>query len=420
MWYPNRAQWVAIWISAGVALLLWVFSIDIGSLPTRLAFAVLVVGGLSVWQLARRPFLSAQVPSAPPVLCPACQSPVATAAIGCKCGEILLPEADKKRLNGPRGWLGWICLLNLVIGPVMVAISLASALRSAYGSVAVIRAVAQSTLAIMSVAYGFYAGMSLYRRWPFAVMRARNSTVFIAMCGVGSAALGYLPGRTEEVAIFAMSAFVGLTAMALWLWYFNKSRRVLVTYGVDETRRPLPKRMLLAAAAFVVIVVATALLAPRLILPDVSREWTLYSPSGVHFQVVFPAKPKEATRKVDTGAGAAVMHIAVFETPDLALTSGYYDLPKTIDTQDVSRTLETIRDHTVSATNSTLVDSRRIKVSEVPGLEYTAKAPRASDIRARIFLAGQRVFVGISLTRQPASARVDEVSDRFVMSFMAF
>lgn len=64
MWHPSRRQWPVIWIAAILALGLWVAAAgekqsftrgagwSYGSVPTRLAGAILLLGAIAVWQRA--------------------------------------------------------------------------------------------------------------------------------------------------------------------------------------------------------------------------------------------------------------------------------------------------------------------------------------------------------------------------------
>lgn len=55
MWYPNKFQWVVIWVTALSAFAVWIF-VPISAtsnIRDRVVIALLVIGGLLVWQLSR-------------------------------------------------------------------------------------------------------------------------------------------------------------------------------------------------------------------------------------------------------------------------------------------------------------------------------------------------------------------------------
>jgi hypothetical protein len=52
-WYPNRAQWFAIWVTTVIVLILCVGSADDEDEGERLALSVGIVGALVVWMPAR-------------------------------------------------------------------------------------------------------------------------------------------------------------------------------------------------------------------------------------------------------------------------------------------------------------------------------------------------------------------------------
>jgi hypothetical protein len=54
MFQPTAHQWLAIWITTGIALLLWVGAASYSATRTqeRLALSAVVVGALVIWKLA--------------------------------------------------------------------------------------------------------------------------------------------------------------------------------------------------------------------------------------------------------------------------------------------------------------------------------------------------------------------------------
>ena len=61
MWYPNKYQWVVIWLTSLLALVIWVFSAH--NPEGRIAISILTIGLLLIWQLSRPREQSANGPS---------------------------------------------------------------------------------------------------------------------------------------------------------------------------------------------------------------------------------------------------------------------------------------------------------------------------------------------------------------------
>ncbi len=60
MWYPNRAQWVAIWISSLLALAIWILNVGGQKQIDRLATGIVCVGALLVWQLSKKKTIASE------------------------------------------------------------------------------------------------------------------------------------------------------------------------------------------------------------------------------------------------------------------------------------------------------------------------------------------------------------------------
>lgn len=57
MWYPNRNQWIAIWVTYGLAAFFWLVSTTYRSAidgGTRFILVILGTGALLVWKLSRK------------------------------------------------------------------------------------------------------------------------------------------------------------------------------------------------------------------------------------------------------------------------------------------------------------------------------------------------------------------------------
>ena len=59
VWYPNRSQWVVIWVATSLSSFLWI--IDAPS-PGRLAGVIVVIGALLVWRLSVPPHEASKRP----------------------------------------------------------------------------------------------------------------------------------------------------------------------------------------------------------------------------------------------------------------------------------------------------------------------------------------------------------------------
>jgi len=58
IWYPNKVQWIVIWVAAILAMTVWVGAVNDGhhrdgEIFERVAICIVGVGGLLVWQFAR-------------------------------------------------------------------------------------------------------------------------------------------------------------------------------------------------------------------------------------------------------------------------------------------------------------------------------------------------------------------------------
>jgi len=54
MWYPNKAQWWVIWITAILLILLIMVDASGETEPSHLGASILIIGSLLVWQLSKR------------------------------------------------------------------------------------------------------------------------------------------------------------------------------------------------------------------------------------------------------------------------------------------------------------------------------------------------------------------------------
>ena len=63
MWYPNRGQWIVIWLFAVCGLSIWTLGSPEGSAATRFAVSLLAIGALLVWRLSRKTERRAREPA---------------------------------------------------------------------------------------------------------------------------------------------------------------------------------------------------------------------------------------------------------------------------------------------------------------------------------------------------------------------
>jgi len=139
-------------------------------------------------------------------------------------------------------------------------------------------------------------------------------------------------------------------------------------------------------------------------------EWYKVAPVGGGFSVMMPARPQEEVKTSDD----LTLHLFTLTTPDDIYLVRYGDYaPDTKLEQDEH--LNATRDGFLRAFNATLLESKKIKVDDRPGIEFTAMTDRAA-IKSRIFLFGNRIHQ-IAVAALNATTDTDDVK-RFFSTFV--
>jgi hypothetical protein len=348
--------------------------------------------------------------------CSKCHGRVATTDVVCECGAILLPEGERKRLSGPRGWLGLFCFATIVGGPSVTAAALLSIVGSAGAAVFSTRVIGMVLLMVAPAIYGLFAGNALMRLRPAGVYHAKLYLLFNVVTTLGIIVVADVTHGAENAGTTAGELVRPLIYAAAWAVYFGNSRRVLVTYGIEATRRRIAPRHAISMVAPVVLIIIGSVWSASADKVSPTGDWVRYSPANSGMAVYFPRQPKEESGPVSTDAGSATLYSAHVGSGSTAFSIGYYDLPRAFADADATQALETIRDTTVKSTSGTLVDSRPVVVADVPGFEFRTNTATMAT-RGRIFLRGRRVIILMSVTAIRPSASDIEVSERFLMSF---
>ena len=142
--------------------------------------------------------------------------------------------------SGVRGWLLLLCLMLTVVGP-LISIALATSEYEQFAphfvdSRGVQAAIFFSiTLTACAVAFGFYAGLQLWRVQPGAVKLAKAALLFGLAADITSALIqtSAWPGASVDAQMLhdaRISLIPSLIFFTLCFAYLNKSARVQATY----------------------------------------------------------------------------------------------------------------------------------------------------------------------------------------------
>jgi hypothetical protein len=350
------------------------------------------------------------------LVCPKCHGRVATTDVVCECGAILLPEEERKTLSGPRGWLGLFCFATIVVRPFLTAAALLSIVGSAGTAVFSTRVIGTVLLMVAPATYGLFAGNALMRMRPAGVYHAKLYLLSSAAAALGIIVVAGVTLGAEDARKTAGELVRAFIYAAVWAMYFGKSRRVLVTYGVEATRRSIARRHAILVVAPVVLIIIDAVWSARAIQASPTGDWVLYSPANSGMAVHFPVQPKEEKNTAVLESGPALLRAAHLRAGSTWLSVIYYDLAPAFGDRNPQELLEALRDGTVNSVSGTLIDSRPVAVADVSGLEFKATT-KALAVRGRVFLRGLRAFLLVTVTATSPSASDIEISERFLISF---
>ena len=179
-----------------------------------------------------------------------------------------------------------------------------------------LRVLAPILLVFATSAYALVAGRKLFRERPDAVWHARMyfSTAFALPIAL-SLAVGLT--HTPELGgqIFGGSVG-GWLAVAIWLRYFRRSRRALVTYGPAAFLSRPSNSLVLIVWASMLIVAVTPAVALRAFWPSLTGQWVSYAPTGGGFTIEMPGVPSITTDSIDSDVGPVLSTMALVESAD--------------------------------------------------------------------------------------------------------
>ncbi|HTS79100.1 MAG TPA: hypothetical protein VMH40_00755 [Myxococcaceae bacterium] len=111
------------------------------------------------------------------------------------------------------------------------------------------------------------------------------------------------------------------------------------------------------------------------------------------FVVLMPPNPRRDEQTQDTPGGQVKMHIAQAQDVSGRYLSSASDFPAgSLDRIGNKDLLDSLQQTTVQSMGGTLVDSHDVGVAGYPGREFTATDPQGSQVTARVFVAGSRVY----------------------------
>jgi hypothetical protein len=150
--------------------------------------------------------------------CARCKGEHSRSTTVCSCGNSLLTDEQRARLNGPVGWLA-LYRFGLFFGAPATALSLVLWAFERFHDAAVanwLRIVPILLLVLVPTGYGVYVGGLLSRSNPTGVTHARQHLALVLISSIAMAVLlAWHQGSAE-----AGQAVGGLVAPPIWLLYF--------------------------------------------------------------------------------------------------------------------------------------------------------------------------------------------------------
>ena len=318
--------------------------------------------------------------------CPVCGLTVSDSARVCKCGAPRLTDADRQRLRGPRGWLAVYRFVMLVVAPFGVARVIVASLANANDFTAGdwLRILPAILLDSVPILYGVFVVALLAHERPEGVRHARQFLILDLMCFVGLVVqVGVLSGA--RAAIDLMPYFLaGLLGTCLWILYFRRSRRVLVTYGPGALRSRVAVRTLARGTIAIALVVFVPIATLWAFWPSTERGWAVYAPTTGGFRVELPGTPAASEESFAEADGTvSVLSTALVETWDgIVLSVSFEDLPPDADLSDRAAIMDAMRDGAIES--AVLQQTQTVVVQGVAGREFVAHYPNQE-----FFLAGR-------------------------------
>jgi hypothetical protein len=111
------------------------------------------------------------------------------------------------------------------------------------------------------------------------------------------------------------------------------------------------------------------------------------------FTVLMPPNPQVDQRTQDTPGGPVQVHIAQAQDTTGKYLSSLSEFPKgSLDKVKSKDLLDSLQQSTVQSMGGTLVKSQDVQVAGLSGREFTATDSQGSEVTARVFVGGSRVY----------------------------
>lgn len=127
-------------------------------------------------------------------------------------------RSEHPELVGVNGWLGWFCIVLIIISPIVMVINVCFEF-SAYSLV-------DLSFAALSV----YTGVCLWKVSPRA-LKLTKILLIIQFCIGALLLVVQLVVESSNATHRDPSAARTLVGSVMWFWYFKKSKRVRATFG---------------------------------------------------------------------------------------------------------------------------------------------------------------------------------------------
>jgi len=111
------------------------------------------------------------------------------------------------------------------------------------------------------------------------------------------------------------------------------------------------------------------------------------------FTVLMPPNPQTDNRTQETPGGPVQVHIAQAQDASGKYMSSLSEFPKgSLDKVKSKDLLDSLQQATIQSMGGTLVNSKDVQAGDLPGREFTATDPQGSEVTARVFVGGSRVY----------------------------
>ena len=111
------------------------------------------------------------------------------------------------------------------------------------------------------------------------------------------------------------------------------------------------------------------------------------------YTVLMPPEPQRNDRTQDTPGGPVQVHIAQAQDASGKYMSSLSEFPKgSLDRVKSKDLLDSLQQATIQSMGGTLINAQDVQVGGLPGREFSATDPQGSQVTARVFVGGSRVY----------------------------